>query len=584
MNVDGEIREFTGTIDTTGTTIDIFEFDYHGAEEVTEDVFNGYRYRCYEGDITWTEARAMCQSLGGHLVTINSAEEQAFIESQYPGTTGWIGAYGDENGWSWVTGENWSYTNWAQNEPNNTNGEEWFGHIWSGMQWNDAADNDPRNNQSGYYCEFDTLYNTGIGIPSPSENENTAVYNGHTYAYYDTACSWEQANEYCRSMGGHLVTITSAEEQAKVEQIMSEGTMQGYWIGSKRTASGGDFAWITGEPFEYTKWHTGQPDYYLGNEDYLMIYRSSKYWNDLDNLSDNISGKCGYICEWDTTLGSLSIPNSNDNSSVVSYNGHTYAYYDLGYTWDDAEKYCESMGGHLATITSEQEQKTVHEMIRNGTKSNYWIGGYKTASGSFAWITGEAYSYAAWSSGNPDNSNGEEDRIMMFENGKWNDLRADGCLEGDRSGKFGLANMGFVCEWDSLDPNIMDQLLENSGAQKGDIIISLMWDSYDDLDLHVFAPDGSEIYYLNPQACGGELDVDANAGSERKTDPVESIYFSDPMSGEYWVYVYNYSDRTEGRATNYLVRVTVGGESQTFSGTIENEDDTAEILGFRYSS
>ena len=236
-------------------------------------------------------------------------------------------------------------------------------------------------------------------------------------------------------MGGHLVTITSEEEQAKVEQMITPGTMEGYWLGSKRTSPGGNFAWITGEAFEYTKWHGSQPDYYLGNEEYLMIYRSSCGWNDLDELCDDIFGKCG-----------------------------------------------------------------------------------------------------------------------------------------------------FICEWDSLDPNVMDQLLQNSGAQQGDITISLIWDSYDDLDLHVFAPDGSEIYYSNPKACGGELDVDANANDERKADPVENIYFSDPISGEYWVYVYNYTDRTEGRATNYLVRITVGGESQTFSGTIANEEDTAEILGFRYSS
>lgn len=578
VNVDGEIREFTGTIDTTGTTIDIFEFDYNGATEVTDDVFNGHRYRYYEGDMTWTEARAMCQSLGGHLLTINSPEEQAFIQSKYPGYTGWIGAYGDANGWAWVTGESWSYTNWAPNEPNNTDGEEWFGHIWNGMQWNDLADNDPRNDQTGYFCEFDSIYDTGVGVPTPSNDENTTVFNGHTYAYYDTACSWEQANEYCRSMGGHLVTITSAEEQAKVEQIISAGTMQGYWMGSKRAANGGDFAWTTGEPFEYKKWHSGQPDYYLGNEDYLMIYTSSKCWNDLDNLSDNISGKCGYICEWDTTSGSLSIPNSNDNSSVASHNGHTYAYYDMAFTWEDAEKYCESLGGHLATITSEEEQTKIEQMISGGAMEGYWLGSKRTTTGGdFAWITGEPFEYTKWHGGQPDYFRGNEEFLMIYTSSLgWNDLDT---LSDNISGK-----CGFVCEWDSLDPNRMDQMLQNSGAQRGDITISLMWDSYDDLDLHVITPDRSEIYYDNPKACGGELDVDANANDERKADPVENIYFSEPVSGEYWVYVYNYTDRTENSATNYLVRVTVGGESKTFSGTIENEDDWLEIHGFGYTS
>jgi len=28
-----------------------------------------------------------------------------------------------EGSWSWVTGEEWDYTNWLAEEPNNTNGE-----------------------------------------------------------------------------------------------------------------------------------------------------------------------------------------------------------------------------------------------------------------------------------------------------------------------------------------------------------------------------------------------------------------------------------------------------------------------------
>ena len=71
----------------------------------------------------------MFEGLSGHLATISSMEENEFIAS-LPGATGsdgsWIGGFqtpeGTEpyGGWSWVTGETWSYANWAAGEPDDS--------------------------------------------------------------------------------------------------------------------------------------------------------------------------------------------------------------------------------------------------------------------------------------------------------------------------------------------------------------------------------------------------------------------------------------------------------------------------------
>ena len=78
---------------------------------------------------TWEEAEANAQKLGGHLVTIDNAEENQWIVENYYGNgkisedleikSLWIG-YNDlkaEGQWEWISGEKNNFTNWAPGEP-----------------------------------------------------------------------------------------------------------------------------------------------------------------------------------------------------------------------------------------------------------------------------------------------------------------------------------------------------------------------------------------------------------------------------------------------------------------------------------
>ncbi|MBQ9022755.1 MAG: C-type lectin domain-containing protein [Eubacterium sp.] len=82
-------------------------------------------------------------------------------------------------------------------------------------------------------------------------------------------------------------------------------------------------------------------------------------------------------------------------SDLESYEGHSYLCVDSGKTWEEAKAFCESMGGHLACINTEGEQKFIESVIKNGDMHQYWLGGY--ASGEdYVWITGEEFSYTNW--------------------------------------------------------------------------------------------------------------------------------------------------------------------------------------------
>ena len=126
------------------------------------------------------------------------------------------------------------------------------------------------------------------------------------------------------------------------------------------------------------------------------------------------------------------------------------------YTWEQAKQYCEQNGGYLATVTSEAEQEEIESIlyfyIEQSDISLYavWLGASDTQeTGKFAWITGESFSsYQKWADGEPNNENGTEHYLIMYnvspqeQQWFWNDAPND--VSGYYSG-----TMGFIMEKDA---------------------------------------------------------------------------------------------------------------------------------------
>jgi|GEM_PF-5305964 len=125
---------------------------------------NGHTYMTVPAaGLTWDEARAAAEALGGYLATLTSQQEQDFLVASFPEIQlgrWWIGAYQDNadpdadpaGEWRWVTGEPWSYTNWYPGEPNDSVGVEDWGMVWHDGLWNDCVGG---CNSLGYIVEFE---------------------------------------------------------------------------------------------------------------------------------------------------------------------------------------------------------------------------------------------------------------------------------------------------------------------------------------------------------------------------------------------------------------------------------------------
>jgi len=130
--------------------------------------------------------------------------------------------------------------------------------------------------------------------------------------------------------------------------------------------------------------------------------------------------------------------------------------------------------------------------------------------------------------------------------------------------------------------------LKREGAKTGDVQISLMWNNYNDLDLHVVAPSGERIHGGNRKsACGGELDVDANVRPDSKK-PVENVVWDDSDGNEapggiYKVYVHHYKKHNKRGAkdpTTFKIMVNNGGEYLEYEDELTFGDPIKLICEF----
>ncbi len=123
-------------------------------------------------------------------------------------------------------------------------------------------------------------------------------------------------------------------------------------------------------------------------------------------------------------------------------------------------------------------------------------------------------------------------------------------------------------------PGDVTGMVAEEGGALGTVNLILSWQGRADLDLSVTCPGGAVINYRNKQACGGELDVDANAGSAMGM-PVENIVFdSMPGDGRYAIEVDLFSHRTDdpGVPKHFALTVIVDGEETVHNGTVDGDN------------
>jgi Ca2+-binding RTX toxin-like protein len=109
--------------------------------------------------------------------------------------------------------------------------------------------------------------------------------NSYALISSDTALDWEAAKIAAESITyngvkGHLATVTSeAENQFIVDNVYILANGESSWIGGTDQVTDGNWEWVTGEPWNYSSWSSGEPNNWNGPENYL-VYWQNGLWND----------------------------------------------------------------------------------------------------------------------------------------------------------------------------------------------------------------------------------------------------------------------------------------------------------------
>lgn len=128
-----------------------------------------------------------------------------------------------------------------------------------------------------------------------------------------------------------------------------------------------------------------------------------------------------------------------------------YMLYSENVSWDEAERRCTELGGHLATIKDAADYEKLCQLLADSNAQYVWIGAYRGDDGQIKWLDGKEHDFYAWAQGEPsmtDSYDGAAENYIMLvkqADGTWlyNDSRPDPMAQYSR---FYSGKIAYICQ------------------------------------------------------------------------------------------------------------------------------------------
>lgn len=156
-------------------------------------------------------------------------------------------------------------------------------------------------------------------------------------------------------------------------------------------------------------------------------------------------------------------------AGVREFNGHYYYIYNVPEitTWEQAQEYCRSKNGYLATLTTREENSFAYSMLSGFNVTGAYFGLYDSGYNDWKWVNNEAFSYSNWADGEPNSYS--EPYGMFYEQyvETWND--------GD-FGNYTSDDCAFICEWGDYEidsSQIKETPMQRTTSGERDVVLCL---------------------------------------------------------------------------------------------------------------
>ncbi|XP_041040880.1 macrophage mannose receptor 1 [Carcharodon carcharias] len=404
--------------------------------------YAGYCYSLRRDRKTWQQSLSACRKEEGDLVSIHNIEEHDFIITQlgYLSTDElWLGMNDLKMQmlFEWTDGSPVSFTAWLHNEPSHFDNKRedcvmmrtkigyWADHVCE--------------KQYGYICKRKPF------PKQPGQEEVIPVEEGCLKGWkrYGTSCyftgqtakTFNDASNMCKSQNAFLVNVQERYEQAFLTSLIGLRLETHFWIGIKSDPDNkGAFLSVNGGPVSYTNWNIDMPGRKAGCVG-MATRNAAGLWGIYD-----CTDRAKYICkQWAAgatsppTVPTTLAPTCSDGWETYENSRYCYKAFikskQTKKSWFEARDYCRAIGGDLTSIHDYSEEKFLwNKLVSLMAFSPVWIGLHKPRpNGGFVWSDDSPVAFQNWNPGEPNQFRGIENCVEAgtgYEM-QWNDIHCE---------------------------------------------------------------------------------------------------------------------------------------------------------------
>ncbi|KAK2822607.1 hypothetical protein Q5P01_022672 [Channa striata] len=370
---------------------------------------------------TFDEANDDCKSSASYLADVSNGVDNAFLVSLVglrPEKHFWLGLSNQKNIdlFVWTNTDIVKFTHWNNEMPGYQQGcVAMTTGILAGL-W----DLLPCTNKEKYICKH-LASDATITIPPPTQAPPKCA-EGWSRVGTRSVCAkfftgpranektWFEARDYCRAIGGDLLSIHSDAEL----RVVRHGKA---WIGLHIEDPNVGYVWSDKSPVNFMHWQEGEPNNFNNDEscaEFVMYqYDESGSWNDA-----NCEGYNDWMCQ--ISAGVTPKPPPNDTAleynttsdGWIEWKGNQYYINQISMASEEARHYCQQRHGDLISISSKEENIFLWKQISRHY-GYYYIGLSVDLDGSFWWMDSSLIGFQRWDENQPNSDVFDENCVTM---------------------------------------------------------------------------------------------------------------------------------------------------------------------------